>query len=175
MTTKTYYADKFNARYSFSESDYVDIPTRFSQFVDENKMIEIKMACREFKRRNPQYETWQDVLDALCIAVPNKGSDIMVDTTMQRSLLIDKCIARVDNFKVTKVMPVQVTPHPTEDKLVCGWDGQHTAILLYIICVCLCSESNGMNQYCLQLFTRPATRQRSERTLLDLMVRIRLR
>jgi hypothetical protein len=140
MTTKTYYADKFNARYSFSQSDYVDIPTRFSQFVDENKMIEIKMACREFKRRNPQYKTWQDVLDALCIAVPNKGSDIMVDTTMQRTLLIDKCIARVDNFKVTKVMPVQVTPHPTEDTFVCGWDGQHTAILLYIICVFVFGE-----------------------------------
>jgi len=136
----TSYADLFNAKYNHSESEYVDIPTRFSQFVDENKMIEIKMACREFKRRNPQFKTFQDVLDALCIAVPNKGSDIYVDGTMQRNLVIDSVIGRVDGFKPTKVMPIQVTPHPTEDNVVCGWDGQHTVILLYIICVFVFGE-----------------------------------
>lgn len=135
------YADKFNARYSYSESDYVSIPDRFQEFVDENKLIEIKMACREFKRRNPQFKTFQDVLDALCIAVPKTGSEIFVDKTMQRYLLIDKVIDRVDGFKPTKVMPIQVNPHPTDNILVCGWDGQHTAILLYIICVFVFGEN----------------------------------
>ena len=66
------YADKFNARYSFSESDYVDVPTRFQEFVDENRLIEIKMACREFKRRNPQFKSFKDI--PLCSAKEAKGN-----------------------------------------------------------------------------------------------------
>jgi len=133
------YADKFNSRYSFSESDYVDVPTRFQEFVDENRLIEIKMAAREFKRRNPQYKSFKDI--PLCSAREAKGSQIKIDKTMQRYLVIDSCINRVDGFESTKVMAIQVNPHPTEDNTFTAWDGQHTVILLYIICTYVFGEN----------------------------------
>lgn len=132
------YADKINARYSFSESDYVDVPTRFQEFVDENRLIEIKMAAREFKRRNPQYKSFKDI--PLCRAVETKGSQIKIDKTMQRLVVIDSCIGRIDTFESTKVMPIQVNPHPTEDNIFTAWDGQHTVILLYMICTYVFGE-----------------------------------
>lgn len=132
------YADKFNARYNFSESDYVDVPTRFQEFVDENRLIEIKMAAREFKRRNPQYKSFKDI--PLCQAAEAKGSQVKIDKTMQRYLVIDSCIKRIDGFESTKVMPIRVNPHPTEDGVFSAWDGQHTIILLYIICTFVFGE-----------------------------------
>lgn len=142
MTTRSLYADNFNAKYGYDESNYITIPERFAEFVDENKMIEVKMACREFKRRNPQFTCFQDVLDELVMAIPYVAGQLVVDSTMQRNLLIDKCIDRVDNFIATKVMPIQTTPHPEDaDKTQCGWDGQHTVIKLYIICVYVFGET----------------------------------
>jgi hypothetical protein len=133
------YADKFNARYNFSESDYVDVPTRFKEFVDENKLIEIKMACREFRRRFPQYKSFKDI--PLCRALEASGRQIRIDKTMQRYAVIDSCISRVDSFESTKVMPIQVNPHPTEVAIFTAWDGQHTLLLLYIICVYVFGEN----------------------------------
>jgi hypothetical protein len=133
------YADQFNARYNYSESDYVDVPTRFQEFVDENRLIEIKMACREFKRRNPQWKKFSDI--PLCIAQKAKGSQLGIDKTMQRFLIIDSCVNKVDGFKSTKVMPIQVNPHPTEEGSYTAWDGQHTVIMLYIICTFVFGEN----------------------------------
>lgn len=133
------YADKFNAKYSYSDSDYVDVPSRFQEFVDENRLIEIKMVAREFKRRNPDFKKFSDI--PLCSAMSAKGSQIKIDKTMQRRLVIDSCISRVDKFESTKVMPIQVNPHPSDDDAYTAWDGQHTVILLYIICTYVFGEN----------------------------------
>lgn len=129
------YADQFNAQYVKSESHFVDLATRFQQFCDENKAVEFRMMSREFRRRNPHFKEIQDLKKRLCRGLQGKLSQIEIDTTMQRLLDLEHVIDKFENFKATKVMPIQVYEDPDRPGKYIAWDGQHTAILLYVIAV----------------------------------------
>lgn len=129
------YADKFNSQYVKSESHFVDLATRFGQFCDENKAIEFRMMAREFRRRNPQFKEIQDVKRRLCRGLNGLLSQIEIDITMQRLLNLEHVLDKLENFKATKVMPIQVYEDPERPGKYIAWDGQHTAILLYVMAV----------------------------------------
>ena len=129
------YADTFNGQYVKSDSHFVDLASRFNTFCDESKAIEFRMMTREFRRRNPNFKTIQDVRKRICRALPALLSDIEVDTTMQRLLNLEHVLGMLENFKATKVQPIQVYQDPERPGKYIAWDGQHTAILLYILAV----------------------------------------
>ena len=129
------YADKFNGQYAKSQSHFVDLATRFADFCDEDKAIEFRMMSREFRRRHPQYKEVKDLQKRLCRGLQCKLSDIDIDVTMQRLLDLEHVIDKFENFMATKVMPIQVYEDPTRPGRYIAWDGQHTAILLYVIAV----------------------------------------
>ena len=131
------YADSFNAQYVKSDSHFVDLASRFNTFCDESKAIEFRMMTREFRRRNPDFKTIQDVRKRIARALPAQLSDIEVDTTMQRLLNLEHVLDKLENFKATKVMPIQVYQDPERPGKNIAWDGQHTEILLYILATIL--------------------------------------
>ena len=132
--TKTY-ADIFNGQYVKCDSHFVDLATRFDTFCNESKAIEFRMMTREFRRRNPNFKTIQDVRKRMSRALSALLSDIEIDTTMQRLLNLEHVLGMLENFKATKVQPIQVYEDPERPGKYIAWDGQHTAILLYILAV----------------------------------------
>lgn len=133
-TSKSTYADQFNAQYAKSESHFVDLAERFNQFCDDNASVEFRMMTREFRRRHPDFKEIQDVKKRLCCAMTGKLSQIEIDVTMQRLLNLSAVLNMFANFKPTKVMPIQCYEDPERPGKFIAWDGQHTAILLYVLC-----------------------------------------
>ena len=129
------YADQFNSQYDKNESHFVDLATRFQQFCSESKAIEFRMMAREFVRRNPDFKTIDDVRQRMCRALIANLDQIEIDVTMQRLLNLEHVLDKLQNFKATKVMPIQTYEDPLRPGKFIAWDGQHTAILLYVIAV----------------------------------------
>jgi len=140
-TSNGSYADQFNAQYSKSESHFIDLAQRFQDHCDENKAIEFRMTAREFVRRNPQYATVADLQSKLCKGVVTRLDNIDIVTTMQRILNLEHVLDKLNNFKATKVMPIQVYEDESRPGRYVAWDGQHTAVLLYVICVMVFNEN----------------------------------
>lgn len=135
MTTAKYtYADQFNAQYAKSDSHFVDLAERFDQFCDENASIEFRMMSREFRRRYPQFKNINDIKKRLCRGEHTTLDKILIDVTMQRLLNLGHVLKMLADFKATKVMPIQVYEDPDIPGKYVAWDGQHTAILLYVLC-----------------------------------------
>lgn len=128
------YAEQFNAQYAKSDSHFVDLAERFNSFCDESEAIEFRMMSREFRRRHPEFKEIQDIKKRLCRGMQGKLSQIEIDVTMQRLLNLNHVLKMLANFKATKVMPIQVYEDPERPGKYVAWDGQHTAILLYILC-----------------------------------------
>ena len=141
QTKTTSYADTFNGQYAKSESHFVDLADRFAQFCDDNKAIEFRMMAREFKRRNAAFATIADLQKRLCKGMQTTGDNILIDVTMQRLLDLEHVLDKLENFKATKVMPIQVYEDPEMPGKYIAWDGQHTAILLYVICTQVYGEN----------------------------------
>lgn len=127
------YAEKFNSQYAKCDSHFVDLAVRFNSFCDESEAIEFRMMSREFRRRHPEFETIVDVQKRLCKGQTCKLSEIEIDVTMQRLLNLNHVLKMLANFKATKVMPIQVYVDPERPGKYVAWDGQHTAILLYVL------------------------------------------
>lgn len=128
------YAEQFNSQYAKSDSHFVDLAERFDSFCDESEAIEFRMMSREFRRRHPEFKEIQDIKRRLCRGMQGKLSQIEIDVTMQRLLNLNHVLKMLANFKATKVMPIQVYEDPERPGKYVAWDGQHTAILLYILC-----------------------------------------
>lgn len=131
----TGYADQVNKQFYRAESHYVTLEDRLRSVTESSSYLTsiVSDAIDEFKERNPQFKTWEDIKPDIQRAIPVKLSDIVIDTTLQRLLMIMWVIHIVDNFDPFKVNPISVYEDPDlPGKYVC-WDGQHTAVALYII------------------------------------------
>ena len=131
------YAAKVNAMYSSSHSNIVTLEDRYNQTLDvmgpNMKAMVLQMitqSINEFKRNNPHIKKWLDL--KLAEAKEAALSDIHIDTTMQRILDLYWVAILLAKFKSTMVVPVQI--YMDESDRICAWDGQHTAIMLWIIC-----------------------------------------
>ena len=132
MEMKTY-ADKINQQFTEEASNLVSLQQRLNDALELNPVFAKMLdgAVDEFKRRNKQWKSFNDM--TLCNAIPAKLSDVVIDTTLQRPLNIRHIIKILGYFSQSMVMPIQVYKEvPPGDEWI-AWDGQHTAITLYII------------------------------------------
>lgn len=136
-STPQSHASKINALYSSSASNIVTLEQRYKQTLasmgpNVQAMIVqmITQSINEFVRNNPHIKKWVDL--KLAQAKDAALSDINIDTTMQRLLDLHWVAILLARFKSTMVVPIQI--YLDESGKICAWDGQHTAIMLWIIC-----------------------------------------
>lgn len=146
------YADTVNSKYNQSSSLYVNISTRINEAISKlplNIQASIRgnliAATTQWSKRHPLKKTWAD-LD-LCDAASVPLSTILIDTTLQRELDLNWIYQILMNWRDIQAQPIQVYK-PVEDfdelcnrfgidQAWASWDGQHTAVSLYLIAVWL--------------------------------------
>jgi len=133
MTTLDH-ADKINEQFSNTESNFVSLQDRLEQSLSLHSAFRNMLTgtVDEFKRRQPQFKTITDI--ELCKGVNATLDQILIDTTMQRQVNFKHITEIISGFKNTMVMPIQVYEDPEQPGKYIAWDGQHTAIVLYILC-----------------------------------------
>lgn len=130
---QTSYADKINQQFYKSKSHYVSLEKRLIDSVDTDKYKKaiITAAVDEFRVRNPHIANWEDF--TFCRCETTTLDKIVIDVTLQRMLNVVHSCNIMDKFKQIRVMPISVYEDPlAPGKYVC-WDGQHTAIVLFLI------------------------------------------
>lgn len=135
MTT---YAQKANAFYNQKTSNFVSLRERLKDSLTEFFDFQLESALAEFKRRLPHLKKFGDLNICRSIMVPL--DKILIDTTMQRQLNFPHIVKIIKGFTETMVMAVQVYEDPNKKGYYIAWDGQHTAIALYILVTKLFGE-----------------------------------
>jgi len=140
-TAKQTYAAMKNGRFANSSSNLVDLVQRYNDTVaampiqaQRNWQSKLAKALKTFKRNYPGLKSINDrTLFRLCKSIAGKLKDIVIDTTMQREPNLDWIITIITNFRAYQAQPIQV--YATDNGGWGGWDGQHTALSLYLIAV----------------------------------------
>ena len=148
-TTPRIYADAVNQRYKVNKSNMVTLKDRWNQSlaslpIDVRNSVNSRLnyVISRFQKLHPEYTSWFSPNWTICEAVPLPGSWLCLDTTIQRVLNIDHVLNIIENFLIYQVMPIQVYPLNPVDvpehwdqshTYYASWDGQHTAIALWII------------------------------------------
>lgn len=137
LNTGTSYASMKNAQYNHGASAAIKLQDRWNQtfnslpqHVQHAISQNLSQLILEFKRRFPNIQKWEDLCLAQSVEIPL--DEIWIDDTMQRQLDIFWVLKILSQFSAIKVVPIQV--YRETDGKVLGWDGQHTAILLWVIC-----------------------------------------
>ena len=132
------YADVQNSRYQNTASNLVDLVSRLNQTIQNlpaqarrNWQSNLKKSIDTFKRNHPGVRFDDRVEFRLCRAIERPLSDIVIDTTMQREPDLKWILNIIANFRAYQAQPIQV--YETQDNKLGGWDGQHTALALYLI------------------------------------------
>jgi hypothetical protein len=140
-TANTSYAARVNARYSVNHSNFVPLVQRINDTVanmtpqaQRNWHNNLAIAIKAFKKNHPGVLTYINrAVFALCQAQEVCLNDIVIDTTMQREPDLNWVIKIITNFRAYQAQPVQV--YKNANGAWGAWDGQHTAIALYLIAV----------------------------------------
>ena len=125
------YANKVNQKYSDSKSNFVTLQQRFTSGLNTLFGKQLLGVVEEFKRRHKNLTKFTDM--HLCEAIMVPMDKILIDTTMQRAVNFGHILKILVNFRETMVMAIQVYEDPDKPGNYIAWDGQHTAIALYII------------------------------------------
>lgn len=132
------YADTQNARYQNSASNLVDLVQRLNDTIAalpdgarRNWHTGLKKALAQFRRNNPGVRNFDRAQFPLCQATDRPLSEIVIDTTMQREPDLKWILNIISNFRAYQAQPIQV--YRTQCGRWGGWDGQHTALALYLI------------------------------------------
>ena len=129
----SFYADRINSNYKVSNSQFVDLGSRLRYYSKRINAQKLAGVVSEWKGRRPDIANWQDL--HLCKARSSALDKILIDVTMQRELNMDHVCDILDNFCGSMVMSIQVYEDPERPSCYIAWEGQHTAVVLYIICV----------------------------------------
>ncbi len=125
------YADKINSEYEHSESHFVSLRERLAESLTGANEMGLTVMVSEFKRRFKKWTKFADL--GICKAIMVPMDKILIDTTMQRSVNFTHILNILNNFAETMVMAIQVYEDPEQPGHYIAWDGQHTAIVLYIL------------------------------------------
>lgn len=127
------HADIVNARYLNSTSNFISLQQRLNEALKHAPLFVamIDGMTDEFKRRHKEWTTFKHL--ELCEAIMVSMDKILIDTTMQRSVNLRHILKILQYFKSTMAMAIQVYKDPEKPGYYIAWDGQHTAISLYII------------------------------------------
>jgi hypothetical protein len=150
------YADIHNSKFTNTGSHFVDLVTRLNETIAKmppraqaNWTARLKNAIQQFKRNNPGVKDFANRSKfRLCQAVEKPLGDIVIDTTMQREPDLQWIIKIIENFRAYQASPIQVyqitnnlqisgnddLPSRAGGEVYGAWDGQHTALALYLIC-----------------------------------------
>lgn len=131
LTTQTY-ADTVNAQFEKSVSHYVKIDQRFADNIKGNryKTQVVNDSLLNFKINNPD-KKWEDF--NFCKTHTSSLALIDIDITLQRFLIVTHCADIINKFKQLMVMPICVYEDANNPGRYVCWDGQHTAVVLYLI------------------------------------------
>ena len=135
--TPVFYADTVNQQFYKSQSQYIGIPQRLKQTIGNSTFYQsvVDDSVQEFKRRYPGIAQWTDV--SLCSAVTTTLDKIVIDVTLQRMLMLFHATGILDKFQQIRVMPISVYEDPLAPGQYVCWDGQHTAVVLYLIALAI--------------------------------------
>lgn len=145
------YCDTINSRYKNNANAFQSLKDRFNSTLasypadaKKYKLYMLSEAIKEFQRRFPSVTKFKQL--RLCKAQLVKLSDIRIDDTIQRKLDIDWVIKILSNFNEFQVQPVQVYHvKGTGNKLLfASWDGQHTAIALYVVAIMILNDTDDI-------------------------------
>jgi len=127
----TSYATRVNKEYETSASNFVTLQQRLNEALAKAPFFEAQLdqMVAEFKRNNTQWKKFWDL--QLCKAQTVSLNDIMIDASMQRQPNMRHILNIIQEFRETMVMAIQV--YENEDGKYVAWDGQHTALALYIL------------------------------------------
>lgn len=127
------HAQQVNARYKINSSNFIPLQQRLNEALTMAPMFSgpLMAVVAEFKRRNPKWKKFSDL--QLCKAQATALDKILIDKTMQRALNIRHILNILTNFSETMVQSIQVYEDASKPGYYIAWDGQHTAIALYII------------------------------------------
>jgi len=139
IVSTTSYAKQINDQFDTIASNFVTLQSRLVQTLNLlGTQSILNDAVSNFSSRNKMWKGFSDI--TLCSAIPAKLNQVMIDTTLQRPLDMDIVRRIVDEFQATMVMPIQVYEDPSKPGKYIAWDGQHTAIALYIIATIVYGE-----------------------------------
>lgn len=127
------YADTVNQQFYKNKSQYVDLATRLTDTIgtDDYRKYVVEQSVEEFVNRNPNARSWTSF--KFCRSETTTLDKIVIDITLQRMLNLLHATRIMDKFQQIRVMPISVYEDPlAPGKYVC-WDGQHTAIVLFLI------------------------------------------
>lgn len=130
------HAAAVNATFQNSPGNYLYLQQRYNTyFTNPGTKAQLAKIVQDWRICNSKIHKWSDLL--LCEAKPAMLSDIIIDTTLQREVYPWWVFRILQNFKALQVRPISVyrdANQPDKTKLT-AWDGQHTALALYIIAV----------------------------------------
>ena len=132
MTTISH-AQTINGRYLKSTSHFVTLQQRLADALNSAPVFVNMLTAMvdEYKRRHAEWLKFADL--NLCKAIMVPMDKILIDTTMQRSLNLRHVLSILQHFRSTMTMAIQVYEDENKPGYYIAWDGQHTAITLYII------------------------------------------
>jgi hypothetical protein len=140
MAMITAYTQARNGRFTNSSSNLVDLVTRLNDTIaampaaaQRNWRAGLKKALADFRKNNPNVKNFDRNSFPLCKAIDKNLCQIVIDTTMQREPDIKWVLHIISNFRAYQAQPIQV--YDAGAGLYGGWDGQHTALALYLIAV----------------------------------------
>ncbi len=115
-----------------------DLEARLNNELKDNKnnLSNLNTVVKELKTiLTKKFPTFDDFMSQLCESQPRKLTEIRIDAIMQRKLLMNWIIEILNNVRPTRIMALNVyeTSDANGKTLYSCWDGQHTAIVLYII------------------------------------------
>ena len=148
-TASPRYCDTINARYAVNASTFHNLKQRLnhtlSQLPTSAKNYKLHMlseAIKEFQRRFPTITKFKQL--RLCKSQKAKLKQILIDDTMQRKLDIDWVIDILTNFNEFQIQPIQVYRVKESDLLFASWDGQHTAMVLFIVATMILNDTDDV-------------------------------
>lgn len=144
-TTSTRYCDQINGRYNVNTSSFQDLKNRLNATLAKlppdtkrYKLYMLSEAIKEFQRRFPNLKTFNQL--RLCKSQKARINQILIDDTIQRKLDLEWLVDIISNFNELQVQPIQVYRVDGQDDMYASWDGQHTAMVLYIVAVMVLGE-----------------------------------
>jgi hypothetical protein len=131
--TQLTHAQTINGRYLKSTSHFVTLQQRLADALKSAPIFVNMLTAMvdEYKRRHSNWAKFSDL--NLCKAIMVPMDKILIDTTMQRSLNLRHVLNILQHFRSTLTMALQVYEDEDKPGYYIAWDGQHTAITLYII------------------------------------------
>lgn len=128
------HAQRVNAGFTNQTSHYVTLADRFqSLWHNAEYKSALQYAINTWKINNPHITKWDHIVlgQAKSVAL----SEIQIDTTLQREVVVSWLCTILQEFKALRVQAINVyqdAQQPRPHMFTC-WDGQHTALALYVV------------------------------------------